>query len=227
MVLETECHSDDEEHTRPGNAPYAAYKEYYVFPKAARNPNWKFFMDPIDRQIISVHDNTGNSRAVNSFRLRTPAPQGREPIIPFRLPSLAPLDFYAPTWFNQQDAAWRMAFRDSLIAFPLPADTSNNPGDWNVWKNMDDDEFEREYGHKVRPLYNVGTAEEEEQARQYDQEQEEANARASEERARQEEERENARADEQRRRERFRRNPRPRQQPTYDSDGAEYVTAHS
>ncbi|KAH8817869.1 hypothetical protein DL96DRAFT_1684728 [Flagelloscypha sp. PMI_526] len=163
IVEENECHSDDQAVLLVKPPGYKKIKRYYVKTKQARNPDWKFFIGAMDEEILKDYRDGGSEISIQKLAARVPDPDHGDAQIP-RLPIAATLDFYDPTYFNSKSAAFRIHFKDTPIAFPLPEDTSPNPIEWSYWKSLSDGDFEEEFGWKVRACYIIPTAEEAENA---------------------------------------------------------------
>ncbi|KAH8832545.1 hypothetical protein DL96DRAFT_1551702 [Flagelloscypha sp. PMI_526] len=147
-ILENECHSDDEQVLARDNTTVTAEKRYIRHDKVVYgcNPNWRFFFDQIDKQIIQTHDTVGASARVPSHFPCTPAHQS--------------LDWWDPAFFNKLAAQYQAYYLGAPIAFPLPEDMTSNPTDWASWKSLSDEEFEQQYGARVCALYQFPTKEE-------------------------------------------------------------------
>lgn len=144
-----ECTSDDERD---------ASGDLHIFAKRARNPHVTDFYRAMDKQRVDGIPALRGQRRRRPDR-RIPHPLNNQSEISQRLPEYCPLDWFDPDYFNSLDISIRMLYIGCPIALPLAADVTASPSGWD-WKAMEEKEFMKKYGNKVRELYNIPTREE-------------------------------------------------------------------
>ncbi|KAG6884577.1 hypothetical protein C0992_006071, partial [Termitomyces sp. T32_za158] len=152
LAEDNECTSDQEDNPA-GNG-------FLIMRKTARNPHITDFYRMIDNARVKSKAVFRGQRK-NTFKEapRIHDPANRESRISDRLPRGCPLDWFDPSYFNSMDIRFRALYINAPIALPRKEDCVTNDLTPD-WKTMAKEDFMKNYGDRVRALYNLPTQEE-------------------------------------------------------------------
>ena len=148
LLANSYCHSDDESDVDDeGNTIYRVNK------KSIRSVAATTFVLQLDTRRAKHEARTKGRRRFNFIdRKHVRDDDPPESDLSLQMPKKVPLDFFAPSEFNDFPMADR--YRDTKygIALPLPKHLNNTD-----WKTMDKTSFMEKYGNDVLKQYDIPT----------------------------------------------------------------------